>query len=67
MVGKEGIPKGNPSKGFPLAVFRPFLAAERDGPRGLSAIKKLSIKQKIRTKSSPTASGGQKQGDSIAV
>ena len=57
MVGKEGFPKGNPSKGFPLAVFRPFLAAERDGLRGLSAKrKKISTKQKIKTKSSPTTS-----------
>ena len=54
LVGKEGIPKGNPSKGFPLAVFRPFLAAERDGPRGLSAIKKLSTKEKMKIKSYPT-------------
>ena len=37
LVGKEGIPRGTHRKGSPSAVFRPFLAAERDGLRGLSA------------------------------
>ena len=37
LVGKEGLPQGNPSKGFPLVFFASFLTSERMGLRGLSA------------------------------
>ena len=38
-VGREGFPKGNPSKGFPFgASLLPFFAQRKEGPpRGLSA------------------------------